>query len=470
MGPPETELVEPLLSTFEMTGSVEWPDESAQLVKLNAPVGWKGVQGTLRIRWDVTASCFQVVGESGGVVDVMYPQDIIGVAVDIKTYSAETDLDNLGFKNTENGNDNNNIFQAFADDSDRIFSVESDTVAASSQVMAVLSVYCYPKTVASSSPFCSSNHKGPTPDYQPDKCTGPRAPHHRKFQVLANDDFGPLVAVVKAMRSLAELRYVPQPYLVVVNPKSGTGKSRSVVDSHVVPMLQEEAGMILDIYETTHAHHGVELMRDQLNPSDYAGVISVGGDGLINELLQGIKARPDCDQILSSLRLGVLGCGSGNGLAYSVTHQTQEKFAYLESTFIIAKGKTVGKDLSVYQTTNQSYLSILTFSWAIIAEIDIESEFLRFLGAARFDVWAVWRVLTQRKYRAKFSYLPKPESGGEIAMPLLDQPVSTSDGWKVIEDEFHLFWASHVTHASSTTFNSPDSEMADGVFRILVVR
>jgi len=53
---------------------------------------------------------------------------------------------------------------------------------------------------------------------------------------------------------------------------------------------------------------------------------------------------------------------------------------------MIAKGKTAWMDLSLYQTRSSTYLSFLTFSWGIVADIDIESEAVRFLGSLRMDV------------------------------------------------------------------------------------
>lgn len=122
-------------------------------------------------------------------------------------------------------------------------------------------------------------------------------------------------------------------------------------------------------------------------------------------------------------------------------------------------------DLSHYQTETKSYTSFLTFSWAMIADIDIESEAIRFLGILRNDVWALWRVIRLRSYRAKFSYLPIDKSG---TLPQFQEDVPSH--WVSFEADFILFWASHVTHAASNTLQSPKSSLDDGKFTILLVR
>ena len=107
----------------------------------------------------------------------------------------------------------------------------------------------------------------------------------------------------------------------------------------------------------------------------------------------------------------------------------------------------------------------------MIADIDLESEYIRCLGSSRFDIWAVWRVLNLRKYRAKLSYLPPNDDSktkGVDSLPPLNEPVPSD--WKTIEGEFILFWASQVTHAAVNTFHCPPSKMQDGLFHILIVR
>lgn len=48
--------------------------------------------------------------------------------------------------------------------------------------------------------------------------------------------------------------------------------------------------------------------------------------------------------------------------------------------------------------------SFLSFSWGIISDLDINSEFLRCLGGFRFEVYGAWRVIKMKRYRAKLTY------------------------------------------------------------------
>lgn len=147
----------------------------------------------------------------------------------------------------------------------------------------------------------------------------------------------------------------------------------------------------------------------------------------------------------------------------------QEKFTATDYSFLVAKGKTVPMDLSRYETRSSNYLSFLTFSWSLIADIDIESEVIRWMGWLRMEVYSAWRVLNLRSYRAKLSYLP-PTAQKLTELPPLSKPLEADDGWVTMEDGFCLFWVSQVTHAGETMLNHPMCKPSDGVFQIFLVR
>jgi len=366
---------------------------------------------------------------------------------------------------------------------------------------AYLNVYCYPRISSSSKfnfiPFVKSNN-------------GYRKPKHVKLEAMKCEDFANARACVRAIRKVAQLGQFesissdPKQFLVIVNPYSGVGNGTAVYNSTVAPML-EQSGVEHDVYITKYAGHGRDRMKkkNDLNSlinrgrenekrklnmmkeldgekdiSLYDAIICVGGDGLLWEIIQGIWNRPDREQILKEISFGIIGCGTCNGLAKSITHAAKEKYNLVESTFLICKGKFSPVDLSHYFTRNKSYIGFLAFTWGFIADVDLESEKIRFLGKYRTDVWAVWRILTLRKYGARFSYLPPqkvdkiPENNDDIPdslMPPLSEPVPSD--WVTIEsDSFYLFWASQVTHASSDVYNSPNSKLQDGLFRIMVIR
>lgn len=95
--------------------------------------------------------------------------------------------------------------------------------------------------------------------------------------------------------------------LVIVNPISGVGRQKKIEK-----ILQNNLNQDLFDYTvryTEHIHHGTEIARDAVDHG-YDCVVAVGGDGSVNDVVQGIKD--------SDTRLGIIPCGSGNGLARSL--------------------------------------------------------------------------------------------------------------------------------------------------------
>jgi len=391
--------------------------------------------------------------------------------------------------------------------------------SSSSSSSAYLHIYAYPQASPKRGLFqklCTNNDESECTNNMSGTASHPprhRHAHHLKIKLATNSnsnatgdfDFANARVLIQSIRQLANIDLKPHSkrYLVVVNPFSGTKLGRKVYDNTVKIML-EEAGIDHDVLITERAGHATDRMLEQnqsnnddgtsvRDVSEYDAIIAIGGDGILAEVLHGLKKRSDYDALMRKINFGIIGCGSCNGLAASILHAKKEKYGRLESTFVICKGKWSNMDLSVYQTaTNESlYTSFLTYTWGMISDIDIESEILRSLGEFRIDVWAIWRWINLRTYKGTFSYLPVPtntfnkndvgadddansniENTKANIQPRMPQIKSDElpSGWITFEAEFLILWASHVTHAATKTMHSPDSTLDDGIFKVLIVR
>ena len=81
----------------------------------------------------------------------------------------------------------------------------------------------------------------------------------------------------------------------IVNPISGNGRKAKIIK------LLRKTGQKLEL--TSHPGHAEQLARE----SDDDVVVAVGGDGTVNEVARGLLG--------SGKTLGILPCGSGDGLA-----------------------------------------------------------------------------------------------------------------------------------------------------------
>lgn len=47
----------------------------------------------------------------------------------------------------------------------------------------------------------------------------------------------------------------------------------------------------------------------------------MGGDGILFEVVNGMMERVDWETAFRQVKLGIIPCGSGNGLAKAISHQ-----------------------------------------------------------------------------------------------------------------------------------------------------
>ncbi|KAG7189699.1 hypothetical protein KM043_017367 [Ampulex compressa] len=195
--------------------------------------------------------------------------------------------------------------------------------------------------------------------------------------------------------------------LVLLNPKSGPGRGRETFQRRIHPVLSE-AERPYEIHITKHRNYACEFVRTK-DIYQWSGLVMVGGDGIVFEVVNGLLQRPDWERALKELPLGVIPCGSGNGLAKSIAHAKQEPYdnnPMLISALSIVKCKKASMDLVRVETRSKIFFSFLSVGWGLLSDIDIESERLRAIGGQRFTVWSVARLIGLRTYKGKVSYLP----------------------------------------------------------------
>ena len=238
----------------------------------------------------------------------------------------------------------------------------------------------------------------------------------------------------------AALTPEPRRILFLVNPFGGTRKAVPTMRKVVAPMVRV-SHVIPTVIHTTHAGHAREVAAE-LDLSAYDGVVTVSGDGLLNEVVTGLLGRPD-RQAARRMPLGVIPCGTGNGLA--VSFGVRDAVA---ATLCVIKGHHIPLDLmSARQEGRDIAWSFLMFAWGLVADIDIESERFRWAGDARFTLSGVTRLFNLRAYRARLDYLPV---------------AAADDGWRSVEADFHSVLAMNVAWQSADTFFGPHASPNDG--------
>ena len=101
------------------------------------------------------------------------------------------------------------------------------------------------------------------------------------------------------------------PMLLVVNPRAGTGRG-GVLDE--VRRVLETGGVHHRLAITTGAGDATTIARRAVEQDGVRFVVAVGGDGTVNEVVNGLVDVDSGDPVAADLVLGVVPGGSGSDL------------------------------------------------------------------------------------------------------------------------------------------------------------
>lgn len=125
-------------------------------------------------------------------------------------------------------------------------------------------------------------------------------------------------------------------WFIVINPLAGGGKGKS--DWPSIKNLLAKHGISYDYAFTEHKYHAVEITVKAIN-NGYSKIIAMGGDGTLNEVVNGIFIQKKIAP--TEITVGVIAVGTGNDWfrMYSIP------LDYSNCIQAIAKGKTFKQDI-----------------------------------------------------------------------------------------------------------------------------
>eukprot|EP01062_Namystynia_karyoxenos_P010856 TRINITY_DN13873_c0_g1_i1.p1 TRINITY_DN13873_c0_g1~~TRINITY_DN13873_c0_g1_i1.p1 ORF type:complete len:453 (+),score=109.61 TRINITY_DN13873_c0_g1_i1:76-1359(+) len=179
---------------------------------------------------------------------------------------------------------------------------------------------------------------------------------------------------------------------VLLNPFAGTKRGEKIYRTLVEPIFTASPHEVL-LHVTRHGGHARE-MAAQLAFSDGDVIAVVSGDGLVNEVINGLNDRGD--GALRRLRIAHIPAGSGNGLAHSVGLGCVEMAAAAAVQGRVEPLDVFRMHFGGAAPTLHGFLSL---TYAAIADVDIGSEWMRCLGDLRFTIAAALWILRRPSYR-----------------------------------------------------------------------
>lgn len=175
---------------------------------------------------------------------------------------------------------------------------------------------------------------------------------------------------------------------VLINPASGKGSAQKLYTRDIEPIFAA-AGCELNVERTKYRGHATDI-AEKLDTDAYDVIAACSGDGLPHEIFNGLGRKPDAKTALSKLAVIQLPCGSGNALSWNLCGTDSPSMAAL----VNVKGIRTPLDLVSITQGDRRTLSFLSQSFGIVAESDLDTDHLRWMGGnARFTYGYLVRLL-----------------------------------------------------------------------------
>jgi len=285
---------------------------------------------------------------------------------------------------------------------------------------------------------------------------------HTVFDILF-DNIQCQESLIKFMIDNGFLPSTRKKILVLINPVSGKGKALKIWNN-VHAMVGQAAEF--EVIQTKKAGHAQELAHN-LDINHYGGIVTVSGDGGLWEIVNGLYTRKDWNEVASKFPIGMVPGGSGHAMHCSLLYHQKESFdqEYIVSALNIGRGNSMVYDHIECTTEDKSYISLFGVAWGVIPEVDVGSEFMRFLGPNRGRLLGIWRWFIPRFHPGTVYYQTLED---QSEMPDINDPVPKT--WKCVEGPFLNVYASKQPWLDYEMLFCPDAKAGDGILWLVVIK
>ena len=215
---------------------------------------------------------------------------------------------------------------------------------------------------------------------------------------------------------------------VLINPHGGQGKAQKHYFRDIAPIFTA-ARCELDVQKTQHGGHAIDIAQE-LDIEKWDVVACCSGDGTPHEIFNGLAKQARPRRALAKIAVVQLPCGSGNAMSMNLSGTDDPSL----SALAVVKGIRTPIDLASVTFGNERLLSFLSQSLGIVAESDLATENMRFLGAKRFDVGFALRAVRRTQWPVDLAIGVEMENKSEIR----DSYRQQSDGGEPLKAAYNV--------------------------------
>ncbi|KAF9500827.1 hypothetical protein BDN71DRAFT_1381184 [Pleurotus eryngii] len=275
---------------------------------------------------------------------------------------------------------------------------------------------------------------------------------------------------------------------VLVNPFGGKGKGRAIFMQKVEPILRH-AGCLLDVVYTTHSGHAYEIAKT-LPLDQFDAIVTVSGDGLVHEVINGFGHHEHPVRALA-IPIAPIPTGSGNGLSLNLLG-LEAGFDVAEAALNVVKGTPMKVDLFSLVQNKKRSISFMSQALGLMADLDIGTDHLRWMGETRFmyglirgvlrfkpcpiqlsvkiaeqDKTKMLEALQARRHTQSNASCSTNASSSSSLPPLKFLP-EDKDGWTVIDEPLLYVYAGKGPYVGRDFMAFPVSLPDDGLIDITI--
>jgi diacylglycerol kinase (ATP) len=218
--------------------------------------------------------------------------------------------------------------------------------------------------------------------------------------------------------------------ILAINPNSGKGRARkqaSIAKDHFSQM-----GMPVSLVEGRTLIDFRERFLTQLTNEAITGVVALGGDGFIHEIIQHI--------VPLNIPLGVIPCGTGNDFARSIGIH---KLSISEQIELIAKSKTKSIDLGL--VGQQWFAAILSSGFDAV--VNERANLMKWpKGRMKYNIAMVEKLIALKAHHYRI-HMDETEVDVQATLVTVANGASYGGGMKVC----------------------PEASLDDGLFDVMVL-
>jgi len=229
----------------------------------------------------------------------------------------------------------------------------------------------------------------------------------------------------------------PMKVLLIFNPRAASGRSRDLLPD--IERALTGHNIQHDVLHSESAGHAVELAAGA-SLAAYDGLIAVGGDGTLFEVLNGLYQHEKDKRI----PLGVIPMGTGNAFSRDLGLQAGD---WQQAVKLIAQNRQIKVDVGKVSTPEDCFYFLNIIGMGFAVDAGLTAVRFKPLGKVAYTLGTLWQTLKLGSY-----------------------PLQIEIDGALIEQDNVFVEISNTRYTGTSFLMAPSAQMDDGLLDVTLLR